>query len=970
MKGSLNYIRFHEVCKPILSGNVEKTDGKGKASFQNFMIQRGPEASYTLKYKVKINKYIDLLSDSFEFYAASEVNEIESLNDSPYISYEFLNKPLSIQPSVKLLDINGAPIVNKTIIAFSWVEPRFINFEGMKNSPTNNKYYELENYLSEPSDENGVANFTSLTIIGSAERLAYIHFYCEGKTALWTDRFDKSSYSIVLPPRALFPVVLNATAFEVEIVDDYDDFTVKEGEKINPRYEIRAKEINKDGLTGGPKEGVMCFAVLYKSNQCQHPKGYINALPNHPMKYIERPIAAKYSNDMDNPTSQNKIIEEYYLTDKAGVAIFEDLRISQSGPSGNYTLQFNCAQEQVVAEHHLEVTTSIEPENIKFAEKIPPQVVVGDPENSADFDMTLLIEVNDEFKNGVPGKYPSKIYANASLPKHQNDIEVIMAEEIPLFTPSQLDGVMTIPLKVIKLTEDINATIILEIDGIEINTTEIEFMVSPSIDLDAITKIEFTKYPDPEKPLVMKENFDVKVQLFNIQGKGITAEKYFYFLDIYFNVFGEVDLPYGFVNKTCDQSPRISGSTVEFRNCHYVRAATGHYDLRVYVTTENNKDNIIFKSGFIKTYITNLIDIIGIQDVVEKDKFKYEDHIPLSNTKYDYNKRLLSPYIADKSVINDTLIMDSPYILVYFVFSYQTNSPLANTEIDMLGVDVNEYPPIMQAMGGPMGRVRNYFEYKFYKGSKTDENGLLFLEVKIKHGGIGRYVVAFDFGNCISIPGGFGTDNPIQSIEIDSEPYNYEKEKYLTGKSFDHKARVRVKVETGKSAEGYVVIAHPVAVSNSLITTDIFPQSFVDLESEENYLAWITVLQDGSYAITNSKGIATFDSLTVWDVTGDEATTKFQFGVGDHYKGMHLVTNTTDENYTFVPSMSFEMVKQPNKFISAYTFINPYPVVRVKSMIKDRPFYLINMRLTEIFNEPINDNDIADATNKYISGAV
>ena len=767
----------------------------------------------------------------------------------------------------------------------------------------------------------------------------------------------------------MYPVVINATAFKVEIVDDYDDFRVKEGEKINPRYEVRVKEIKEDQSIGGPIEGVMCFAVLYKSNGYQHPKGYINALPNHPMKYVERPVAAKYSDDMDNPTSQNKIIEEYYLTDKAGVAVFEDLRISQSGPSGNYTLQFNCAQEQVVAEHHLEVITSIEPENIKFAEKIPPQVVVGDPENSADFDMTLLIEVNDEFKNGVPGKYPSKIYTNASLAKHQNDIEVIMAEEIPLFTPSQLDGVMTIPLKVIKLTEDINATIILEIDGINVTTTEIEFMVSSSIDLDAITKIEFTKYPDPEKPLVMNENFDVKVQLFNIQGNGIKAENYFYFLDIYFNVVGEVDLPYGFVNKTCDQNPRISGSTVEFKNCHYVRAASGHYDLRVYVTTENNKNNIVYKSGFIKTYITNLIDLIGIQNVTEKSKFKYEDH-QNEVSKLSLNPRLLSPSNKDSEYVDYLILdMDVSYILTYFVYSYQLESPLINTQIDILGLDILEYPPIMQAMGGPAGPQRNYFEYKTYNGSKTNEYGNLFLEVKIKQGGIGGYVVAFDFGNCISVPGPFRTNNNLKSIEIDSEPYNYKEETYLAGTSFDHKARVRIEVESGRP-EGYVVIAHPVAVSESLITTDIFPQSFVDLESEENYLAWITVLRDGSYAITNSKGIATFDSLTVWDVSGSEATTKFQFGVGDYYSKMHLVTEPTEQNYTFVPSMSFEMVKQPNKFISAYTFINPYPVVRVKSMIKDRPFYLINMRLTEIFNEPINDNDIADATNKYISGAV
>ena len=545
----MNYIRFHELCKPILSGNKERTDAKGNAYFQNFMIERGPEASYTLKYKVKINEYTDLLSDSFEFYATGSVNEIESLNANSLLVYEFMNKPFATQPAVILRDINGFPVVNKTVIAFSWVEPRFVNFEGMKNSPTNNKYYELENYISEPSDENGIANFTNLVAIGSAERLAYIHFYCEGKTALWTDRFDKSSYTIVLPPRALYPVVINATTFAIEILTDYDDFRVTEGEKISPRYEIIVKEVDESGKIGDPIEGVMCFAVMYKSNEYQHPKGYVNSLPNHPVKYVERPIAAKYSKDTDNPTSQDKIIEEFYLTNKAGVAIFEDLRISQSGPSGNYTLQFNCAQEQVVAEHHIEVITSIDPDKIKFAEPPPSQVLIGDPQNSADYDMTLLIEVNDEFKNGVPGKYPRKVYAIINESLNQNDIEIIMAEEIALFTPSEDDGVMTIPLKVIKLTRDIFANITIDIDGINITTKNpIEFILSPSINLSTISKIEFLKYPDPEKSLSMKENFDAKIELFNIEGKSLKADNYYYFFDIYFNAVGEVDLPYKFVD--------------------------------------------------------------------------------------------------------------------------------------------------------------------------------------------------------------------------------------------------------------------------------------------------------------------------------------------------------------------------------------------------------------------------------------
>ena len=311
--------------------------------------------------------------------------------------------------------------------------------------------------------------------------------------------------------------------------------------------------------------------------------------------------------------------------------------------------------------------------------------------------------------------------------------------------------------------------------------------------------------------------------------------------------------------------------------------------------------------------------------------------------------------------------MDSPYILTVFLYSYQLESPIVNTKIDILGLEVLEYPPIMQAIGGPVRPDGSYFQWKFYNGSKTNEYGYIFLEVMIKHGGIGGYVVAFDFGNCISIPGPFRTNNVLKSIRIESDPYNYEKDVFYSGTLFDHPARVRIEVKEGRK-DGYIVIAH--AVSDSLIATDIFPQSFVDLEAEDNYLAWITVLRDGSYAVTDSTGEAIFKDLTVWDLQGPNATTKFQFAVGDYYKGMHLITEPTKTNYTYISSLTFEIVQQPNKFISAYTFVNPYPIVRVTSYIVDRPFYLINMRLTEIFNEPINENDIADATNKYISGAV
>lgn len=177
MKGSLDYIRFHEICKPVLSGHKEKSDEKGTVYFQNFMVERGPQAAYTLRYRIEINDFTEILSDTFEFYASSEITELESLNGNSLLNYEKLNQPLDPQPQVRITDVNGLPIKGKRVLAFSWVEPIFYTFMGERNSPSNGKYFEFENYISELSDDNGVARFTNLIVVGSAENLAYIHFY-------------------------------------------------------------------------------------------------------------------------------------------------------------------------------------------------------------------------------------------------------------------------------------------------------------------------------------------------------------------------------------------------------------------------------------------------------------------------------------------------------------------------------------------------------------------------------------------------------------------------------------------------------------------------------------------------------------------------------------------------------------------------------------------------------------------------
>lgn len=109
---------------------------------------------------------------------------------------------------MKIRDINNKPMAGKRVIAYSFVDVDFEG-EGYKTSPSNLKLFILENYVSELSDENGIAKFTNLTILGSNDILGYIMFYWEGVTTIWTDRPTEYEYTNMMAPRAFYPAILD-----------------------------------------------------------------------------------------------------------------------------------------------------------------------------------------------------------------------------------------------------------------------------------------------------------------------------------------------------------------------------------------------------------------------------------------------------------------------------------------------------------------------------------------------------------------------------------------------------------------------------------------------------------------------------------------------------------------------------------------------------------------------------------------
>lgn len=249
--GNFDYIRYHEVCKVRLEGNVATTDGSGNAQFNNFRIASGPEGYYTFQYSAKAEGYDEVFSEEFSTYIFSEVYSLESLNTLSLMDKFKLNEPLRVQPEVRILDVNNNPIAGKRVVAFSFVD---VDFEGQgyRNSPSNLNLFLLENYVSEMSDENGIAKFTNLTIVGSNEIIGYIHFYCEGVTTVWTNRPTKFEYTNFLSPRAFYPSILDMSPYNIDVLNDVER-SVFEGSKIDNPISIRVT----DRDTSEPRPGMI-----------------------------------------------------------------------------------------------------------------------------------------------------------------------------------------------------------------------------------------------------------------------------------------------------------------------------------------------------------------------------------------------------------------------------------------------------------------------------------------------------------------------------------------------------------------------------------------------------------------------------------------------------------------------------------------------------------------------------------------
>ena len=378
-----------------------------------------------------------------------------------------------------------------------------------------------------------------------------------------------------------------------------------------------------------------------------------------------------------------------------------------------------------------------------------------------------------------------------------------------------------------------------------------------------------------------------------------------------------------------------------------------------------DENSLVVLSPLLKVYVTWPIDYAIITGIAEKDeKFNTENYDQMDFKPFE---RQNSDDLHDEYI---SIKMGQTYIIEMVIGNFGVG-PLRNIKVPPPNLIFEEYPPLMHGYGGP----HEYCKIS-YITSYTNDTGYYFVEMKFEYGGIGAYIASFDFGASVTIPEPFKTENTLEDIKIITEPDfvnmpydDPELNATYTGRIFNFKARVRIDVSEGPK-DNYIVIAHPKSVSDNDISIEVFPQSLYDLDEKmENYLGWVTIIEGVRTAKTDHNGEATFEFLSVWDISGSNATTKFYFAAGDRHEGMYLRTNLTNSNYTFIPSIDFEIVQQPSKYIAAYSPIDSSPQIKVTSHVR-RPFLLMNMQLKELFGRDIHDNYLSVITDRYVTNTL
>ena len=194
-KGSMPCKMIETACTPKLEGEVVATDETGTATFSSLAIRSGPAATYLLRFDGA-----DGVSTDSLISVAPRVSVI--MPQDPQVGVNMKVEPgvpFEKQPRVLLIGEDDLPVKNAIVTVFASENLNYFQDfrpESDKASrsagtalhhPRGQNYALLSGDVSLPSDENGIAEFTNVTLMASSSKYLYLMFYCDGAVASWNN---------------------------------------------------------------------------------------------------------------------------------------------------------------------------------------------------------------------------------------------------------------------------------------------------------------------------------------------------------------------------------------------------------------------------------------------------------------------------------------------------------------------------------------------------------------------------------------------------------------------------------------------------------------------------------------------------------------------------------------------------------------------------------------------------------------
>ena len=178
MAGTLEYERIIGICTPVLRQTSIVTDDVGLATFESFGLVAGPPGLWDVTFTA---------GDETAHVAVTVASQVFDVLVLPSTFPDTFTPgtPLPSQPSVLIVDEYGQPVVGRVVYAYVSQTPFDTDsvsaVEG--HDLQGQRYGILTGNASLPSDSNGVARFTDLTIVATSSPMVYLAFYCEGACA-------------------------------------------------------------------------------------------------------------------------------------------------------------------------------------------------------------------------------------------------------------------------------------------------------------------------------------------------------------------------------------------------------------------------------------------------------------------------------------------------------------------------------------------------------------------------------------------------------------------------------------------------------------------------------------------------------------------------------------------------------------------------------------------------------------------